>query len=349
MPPTQLISLATALPPHVIEQREAAAFAAEAFGRRYPDFERLSGVFMTSGIRRRHAVRPIEWYGEPLGWPERTEAFISGACELFIVAASRALESAQLTAAEIDTIVTVSSTGIATPSLEARVAMRMGFRPDVERVPVFGLGCAGGVSGLSIAARLARSRPGSTVLLVVVETCTLSFRLDQLTKANIVATALFGDGAAACVLKAADRGIAEIEMTAQHTWPETLDIMGWSVDAEGLGVIFDRDIPTFAESHFGPAMIAMLERSGMELADVARFVCHPGGAKVVTALERALSLQQGTLADERAVLADCGNMSGPTVFFVLERAMRSGLPRRTLMTALGPGFSASCATLRTAA
>ncbi len=347
--PTQLISLATALPPHVIEQREAAAFAAEAFGSRYSDFERLSGVFMTSGIRRRHAVRPIEWYREPLGWPERTEAFVSGAGDLFVAAAKRALEAARLTAAEIDTIVTVSSTGVATPSLEARVAMRMGFRPDVERVPVFGLGCAGGVSGLSIAARLARSRPGSTVLLVVVETCTLSFRLDQLTKANIVATALFGDGAAACVLRTAGTGLANIEMSAQHTWPDTLDIMGWSVDAEGLGVIFDRDIPPFAEANFGPAMTGMLGRSGLELTDIERFVCHPGGAKVVTALERALSLQQGTLEDERAVLADCGNMSGPTVFFVLERAIRSGLPFRTLLTAMGPGFTASCAALRTAA
>ena len=124
----------------------------------------------------------------------------------------------------------------------------MGFRPDVERVPVFGLGCAGGVSGFSIASRLARSRPGSIVLLVAVEFCTLAFRLDELTKANVVATALFGDGAAACVLRAGDGGVAAVEMSGQHTWPDTLDIMGWRIDPQGFGVIFDREIPPFAQT-----------------------------------------------------------------------------------------------------
>lgn len=345
----RILSLATAVPPHVIRQDDAAAFAAAAFGERFPQFEAIAGVFMTSGIRRRHAVRPIDWYLEPLGWPERAEAYLDGGCDLFMAAARRALEAAGVTAAEIDTVVTVSSTGIVTPSLEARVASAMGFRPHIERVPVFGLGCAGGVSGLSIAARLARSRPATNVLLVVVETCTLAFRSDQLTKANIVATALFGDGAAACVLRADAHGLAEVETTAQHTWPDTLDIMGWSVDQEGLGVIFDRSIPPFAEAEFGPAARGMLQRSGLSLADIDRFVCHPGGAKVVTALERALALPQGILADERAVLAEFGNMSAPTVFFVLERALQAGLPKRTMLTAMGPGFSASTATLRAAA
>jgi alkylresorcinol/alkylpyrone synthase len=140
-------------------------------------------------FRRRYAVRPLEWYLEPLGWPERNSAYLEGACQLFVDAATKALRDAGITAAEVDTVVTISSTGIATPSLEARVASRIGFRADVERVPMFGLGCAGGVSGFSIASRLAQSRPGTFVLLVAVELCTLAFRLDELTKANIVATA----------------------------------------------------------------------------------------------------------------------------------------------------------------
>lgn len=345
MQKARIVSLATAVPPHVINQADAASFATSAFGGRFEGFEQVAGVFMTSGIRRRRAVRPLEWYLQPLGWPERSEAYVDGACRLFTDAARRALDTAGLRPSEIDTIVTVSSTGITTPSIEARVAGEMGFSANVERVPVFGLGCAGGVSGLSIAARLAQSRPGSNVLLVAVETCTLSFRADQLTKANVVATALFADGAAALVLRAEEGGLAEVEATAQHAWPDTLDIMGWSVDAEGLGVIFDRSIPPFAEEHFGPAARAMLARSGLSLADIDRFVCHPGGAKVVTALERALALPQGLLADERAVLEEYGNMSAPTVFFVLERALATGLPQRTLMTAMGPGFSAATATL----
>ena len=215
-------------------QRDAAAAAHQGFASRYDDFERLARVFENSGIRQRFTVRPLEWYLEPLGWPERNAAYLEGATQLFFDAAQKALDAAGVRAADVDTVVTVSSTGIATPSLEARVAGRIGFRPDVERVPVFGLGCAGGVSGISIGTRLAQSRPGSLVLVVAVELCTLAFRLDKLTKENIVATALFGDGAAACVLRSGETGIAAVEMSGQHTWPDTLDIMGWDVDAEGL-------------------------------------------------------------------------------------------------------------------
>src|SRR5271168_3694016 len=344
-----LASVATAVPPYAIEQGDATAAARQGFGARFDDFERLAQVFETSGILRRYAVRPLEWYFEPLGWPERSEAFLDGGGRLFIDAATAALEAAGITAAQVDTVVTVSSTGVPTPSLEAHVAARLGFRPDVERVPVFGLGCAGGVSGLSIASRLAQSRPGSVVLLVAVEVCTLAFRLDELTKANIVATALFGDGAAACVLRADEAGIAAVEMSGQHTWPDTLDIMGWNVDPEGFGVIFDRAIPPFAEEHIAPAITGILGRAGLGLAEVDRFACHPGGSKVINALERALSLEQGSLDHERDVLADYGNMSAPTALLVLERLIRTGLPWRTVLTAMGPGFTASCVSLQRAA
>jgi alkylresorcinol/alkylpyrone synthase len=345
----QLLSVATAVPPYCIKQRDAAAAAYVGFAERYPDFERLAGVFANSGIRQRYSVRPIDWFFDVHGWQQRNDAFLEGACQLFIDAAAKALEQAGLTAGEVDTIVSVSSTGIATPSLEARVADQMGFRADVERVPVFGLGCSGGVAGLSIAARMAQSRPGSVVLLVAVEICTLAFRMDQLTKANIVATALFGDGAAACVLKAGAPGIANIEMSGQNKWPDTLDIMGWSVDSEGLGVIFDRSIPPFAKANMRPAVDTMLAKSNLEISDIDRFVCHPGGAKVVEALEHAFSLGQGALDHERTVLADYGNMSGPTVFFVLERAIAAGLPSRALLTSMGPGFSANVVSLKLAA
>ena len=291
-------------------------------------------------------MRPLEWYFEPLGWPERNKAYLEGAVKLFMDAASKALDAAGLRSSDVDTVVTVSSTGIATPSLEARAAEQIGFRPDIERVPVFGLGCAGGVTGLSIAARLAQSRPGSVVLVVAVELCTLSFRLDELTKANIVATALFGDGAAACVLRTGDAGIAEVEMSGQHSWPGTLDIMGWSVDPQGLGVIFDRAIPPFAEANMAPAIQGILARSGLALSDFDRLAFHPGGKKVISALERAFALASGTLDHERDILKEYSNMSAPTALFVLERVIQAGLPARTLLTAMGPGFTTSCVSLR---
>jgi alkylresorcinol/alkylpyrone synthase len=345
----KLVSIATAVPPHVIEQRDAAAAAHRAFAARFGDFERMSRVFAGSGIRRRHAVRPLEWYLESWGWPERTEAYLDGACQLFVDASTKALEAAGIAAGNVDTVVTVSSTGIATPSLEARAAQRVGFRADVERIPIFGLGCAGGVSGFSIASRLALSCPGSVVLLVAVEVCTLAFRLDKLTKANIVATALFGDGAAACVLRAGEEGVAAVEMSGQHNWPDTLDIMGWDVDPNGFGVVFDRAIPPFAEANVASAIAGILDRGGLQLTDIDRFACHPGGAKVIVALERALSMQQGALDHERTVLADYGNMSAPTAFFVLDRLIQAGLPQRTLLSAMGPGFTVSSVSLQRAA
>jgi alkylresorcinol/alkylpyrone synthase len=345
----KLVSVETAIPDNVLFQSDVAAAARDIFAWRYGGFDRMSQVFMTAGIRKRHSVRPLEWFLEPRGWPERTKAYIEGAQKLFVEAATKALGAANMHARDIDTVVTVSSTGIATPSLEARVAGELGFRDNVRRTPVFGLGCAGGVSGLSIAARLAKADPGSNVLVVAVELCTLAFRLDELTKQNIVATALFGDGAAACIVRVAEDGIAEVEAGGEHTWPNTLDIMGWNVDPQGFGVVFAQAIPPFAEGNLGPAITAILADSELRTDDIDRFICHPGGMKVITAVERALSLQQGSLVEERAVLSEYGNMSAPTVLFVLDRVARSGLPHRSALTAMGPGFTASCVTLRRAA
>src|ERR1700726_1813720 len=344
-----LLSLATSVPPHTFLQKDVLAAAWDIFGSRFPDYDRFAGIFTNTGIVKRHGVKPFEWYLEPRGWPERPEAFLTGAEALFVDVPEKALASANLTGGASATVVPVCSTGIATPSLEARVARRMGFRSDVARVPVFGLGCAGGASGLSIASRLAQSRPGTNVLLVTIELCPLALRLDELTKANIIATSLFGDGAAAIVLRAGDGGATRIEDAGEHLWPDTLGIMGWSVDPEGFGVIFRRTIPDFVIAHLNPAVAQILARMQLSMADIDRYICHPGGAKVVSALETALALDRGSLNHERQIIADYGNMSSPTILFVLEQARAKGLPARSLLTALGPGFTASCVALRHAA
>jgi alkylresorcinol/alkylpyrone synthase len=345
--PVSLLGIGTAVPDTVIHQTDAAALAHELFASRYPEYSRLAGVFATSGIHKRHAVRPIEWYRTPRGWPERTAAYIEGAGSLFEASAKRAMDQAGVRAADIDAIVTVSSTGIATPSLEVRSFERLGFGPHTRRIPVFGLGCAGGVSGLAIAADIARGRPNRNVLFVAVELCSLSFRLDTLTKANIVATALFGDGAAACVLRAgvtAPRA-PKIALTGEQAWPGTIDLMGWNVDPEGFGVIFARAIPPFARANMGPAIRAILSSGDLATGDIDRFICHPGGARVVEALEQTLGLPDRSLDIERDILANYGNMSAPTVLFVLERMIAAGLPARSALIAMGPGFTASCAIL----
>jgi alkylresorcinol/alkylpyrone synthase len=339
MRPCSLMSLATAVPPYVVEQSQAKALAREAFAGKKALFDRLSGVFDNAGIARRHVVAPPDWYLRSHGWHDRNSVYLDAAEQLFIEVATAAIQKAGLRPDEIDGVVTVSTTGIATPSLEARCAQRVGLRDDVRRVPVFGLGCAGGVNGLSLASRLAVADPGSIWLFVTVETCSISIRLDSDDPAAVVATALFGDGAAAAVVTAGMHSLAHITGSAEKLWPDTLKIMGWDVDDPGLSVVFDRAIPPFVEAELAVAVDGMCMQLGIERNEIDRLCCHPGGIKVIDAIEKALELNQGELNLEREVLRDYGNMSAPTVLFVLERLLEQGLPDKVMMTAFGPGFT----------
>ena len=333
-----ILSLATAVPPNSIAQADAKALGARAFGGKAALFERLSGVFDNAGIAKRHLVAPAGWYEHGHGWAERNAVYLEAAERLFEESAGAAIAGAGLEAKEIDGVVTVSTTGIATPSLEARVGPRLGLRGDVRRVPMFGLGCAGGVSGLATAAQLAAASPGSNWLFVTVETCSISIRLDSDDPAAVVATALFGDGAAAAVVGDGP-GLARIGGSAERLWPDTLQIMGWRVEDPGLAVIFDRAIPPFVTRELADAIDAILASLSLARSDVDRFCCHPGGTKVVDAIEEALGLAAGTLDLERQILRDHGNMSAPTVLFVLAALLDRGLPERVMMTAFGPGFT----------
>src|SRR3954454_9884838 len=290
MRPCSLLSLATAVPPHVVEQADAKARAREAFGGKKALFDRLSGVFDNAGIARRHIVAPLDWYMADHGWHDRNAIYLEAAESLFIEAATAAIEKASLTPDQIDGVVTVSSTGIATPTLEARVASRVGFRDDIRRVPLFGLGCAGGVNGLALASRLATADPGSLWLFVAVETCSISIRLDSDDPAAVVATALFGDGAAAAVVTSGEHSLARITGSAEKLWPDTLRIMGWDVEDPGLSVVFDRAIPPFVAAELAAALDGMCEQLGIRRDEIDRLCCHPGGVKVLDAIEHSLEL-----------------------------------------------------------
>ena len=314
----------------------------DQFQGRFSEFDRLAPVFKNAGIDNRAIAMPLDWYLEPQGLKERNAVYLKVANQLFVEATQIALAAAKISAAEIDTIVTISSSGMATPTLEARAIIELGFRPDILRVPVFGLGCAGGISGLALGVQLAQATPGSVVLLVVVELCSLWFHQDTLTKANIVASALFGDGAAAVVLSTARASNRHIMGTGvQHTWPSTLQIMGWDVNNSGLEVIFDRDIPPFIRRQIAPVMADFLKRLNLTRDEIVRFGFHPGGIKVLEALESALEMKPGSLDIQRSVLRDHGNMSAPTVLFVLKRLLENANPGIYVMSALGPGFTAA--------
>jgi len=336
----RLLSVATAVPPYRLDQDDVARRISLALGPRSPEIVRLLPTFGNAGIGRRYSCVPIDWYERVHDWPERNGIYLESALALLERATRTALERAGRDPEEIGAIVAVSTTGIATPSLDALLMERMGLRRTVRRLPIFGLGCAGGTIGLARAASMAAAMPNELVLFLVVELCALSFRRDDFTKSNIVATALFGDGAAAALLACGREGTAVVD-SGEYTWPDSLDVMGWDVTGEGLKAIFSRDIPNLVTRHLHDVTVAFLEHRGLTLRDVDRFVCHPGGAKVVDALESAFELAPGTLGDAREVLYEFGNMSAATVMFVLERAFaEAGSWKRALLTALGPGFTA---------
>ncbi|HXR95175.1 MAG TPA: type III polyketide synthase [Rhizomicrobium sp.] len=301
---------------------------------------KLFPVFANTGIDRRYSCVPVEWYLQDHGWKDRTALYIENAVDLLEKVARGLLDETGLKPDEIDNIVVVSTTGVATPSLDALLVERMGLRRDIRRLPIFGLGCAGGVIGLSRAAELAAARPGSKVLFLVVELCALTFRKNDISNSNIVATALFGDGAAGAILSTEGEGPA-FGAAGEHTWPNSLDVMGWDMAEDGLKARFAQSIPALVASDFRPLLDQYLARNGMALSEIDAFACHPGGAKVLDALEDALELERGALEDSRSVLRDYGNMSAVTVLFVAERMDVLKKAQRTLLTALGPGFSAA--------
>jgi len=297
--PATLLSLATAVPPFKVSQAGARKAVRTRFQRTSGLFDRLSGVFDNAGIRNRHTAAPADWYGSEHGLAERNRMYIATAKMLFSTVAATAIRKARLNPGEIDGIVTVSTTGIATPSIEARVFEQLQLRSDIRRVPVFGLGCAGGVSGLALAAQLARASPGTRWLMVAVEICSASASLKADDAAAIVGSALFADGAAAAVVEAGIEGPITLGPSAEVIWPDTHDIMGWRVEDDGLQVVFDRAIPPFVEERFQNAVAALSDRMGVPLESIRRLCCHPGGAKVVNAIEKAMALAHGSLDMER--------------------------------------------------
>jgi alkylresorcinol/alkylpyrone synthase len=332
----RLLALKSAVPPYTLDQSDVAVRAGALF-QKSRDIARLMPVFESTGIERRYSCVPIDWYNQPHGWTDRNALYIENSVALFEKLTLDLLAEAGLKREDIDAIVVSSTTGIATPSLDALVIQKLGLRRDIRRLPIFGLGCAGGVVGLTRAAELAQAHPGSRVLFLVVELCALTFRKDDTSKSNIVATALFGDGAAGAILSTEGKGPV-IGPGGEHTWPDSLGVMGWDVEEDGLKAVFSQSIPSLVANDFKAILQNYLQVNDMRLADIDGFACHPGGAKVLDALEDSFGIPRGALVDSRGVLRDYGNMSAVTALFVLERM--KWRDKKILMTALGPGFSA---------
>jgi alkylresorcinol/alkylpyrone synthase len=353
----RLVALATAVPAHVLRQSDARGGAAQLFSGALGADSRLMEVFEHAQIEKRHLCVPLEWFATDHSFAEKNALYLEHAVRLGGEAARKALARANLQPVDIDHVLFISSTGLATPSVDALLANELGFRSDIRRTPIWGLGCAGGAAGLSRARDFALADPSARVLLVALELCSLSFQFHDLSKRSLVAASLFGDGAAAVVVAGSDSeggtrdGQRPLGLIASQStlWKDTLDVMGWTVDGAGLHVVFSRDIPTIVRGQVRPSLLAFLERCGLGLAEVRHLVAHPGGAKVLSAYAEALELPATAFRHAREVLRDYGNMSSPSCLFVLERFLDSGEIQagdHAVVAALGPGFSAEYVLLR---
>jgi len=337
----EIASVATAVPQHKVLQDTVA----EATKRFFPHLTGLASVFANTGIESRYVCESPDWYLEPRGWEERTASFQRHALALLEEATLKAVAAAGITVADIGAIVVNTITGLAIPSLEARLVNRLPFSRQVERLPIFGLGCGGGVGGLARAVRIAETMPGGHVLFLTVDLCSLCARGNDMSVANFVSIALFGDGAAAVVLRNTrgnelGRPRGRIMAIGEHCWPDTEYIMGWDIKDNGFGVVLSPELPSLMRGALRPAVDEFLARNDLEPSDIKGILMHPGGRRVLDTAQDVLGLSKGDLFHSWEVLREYGNMSSATALFVLDRALRSGASGPHLLAAFGPGFSA---------
>jgi alkylresorcinol/alkylpyrone synthase len=327
----------------------AREYARSHFQSKFHDVERLLDVFDHSRIDARHFCVPPEWFMAGKSFQEKNDTYIEQACKLSEHAIRNCLESADLDPRDIDRMIFVSTTGLATPSIDARLINILKMRSDIRRLPVWGLGCVGGAAGLSLARDYLQAFPRSKVLLVAVELCSLTFQSGDLGKSSFVATALFGDGAAAVQLSGEGVG-PEILATRSTIWPDSLDVMGWNVLNEGMQVVFSRAIPTIVLKYANENISSFLKDNGLKINDVEYFLIHPRGARVIDAYIKALSIDSGKLRIAAEILREYGNMSSVTILYILDQFLKSDDKRPGaygIMTALGPGFSSELLLFKT--
>ncbi len=341
-----VLGVGIARAPHVVDQADAREFARGFFAEDFRALDRLLRAFDNTGIVQRQLAQPLPWYRSPHGFAEKNAVYRECALAMATEASGQALARAGVAAAEVGAVVFVSTTGISTPSLDAELIQALDIPRSAARLPIWGLGCAGGAAGLARAAELVRAR-NETVLLVATEVCSATFMHGDRSKSNLIATALFGDGAAAAVLAPQGEGV-ELLGAASRLLDDSADVMGWTLESEGLRVRFARSIPGIVAQLVPDFRRQAAAAAGLEAQALHHFVLHPGGAKVLDAYAGALEVPRSRLETAHAVLRDHGNMSSPTVLHVLARFMESTArsEQAGLLLGLGPGFSAEGVVVR---
>ncbi len=340
----RIAAVASALPPHFYSQGELLAALEEMWGEKLFNPHRLAELHRNARVEGRHLALPLERYQELATFGARNDAWIESAERLGAEAVRAASERAGIGLNAIDFLLFASSTGLATPSLDARLINRLGLRPDVRRLPLFGLGCVAGAAGIARSADLLRGSPQSVAVLLSVELSSLTLQRRDLSIANLIASGLFGDGAAAVVIGGGDRPHRGPEIRAARSvfYPDSEDVMGWRFSEHGFELILTAKVPDMVRRHLGADVDHFLARHGLERSDIGRWIVHPGGPKVLEAIEETLELPPTALAKSWESLAQVGNLSSSSVLLILEQNLLEPPPPGTLglLFALGPGFCA---------
>ncbi|WP_336922927.1 type III polyketide synthase [Aquipuribacter sp. SD81] len=353
-----LLAARGVLPPHTYPQQRITEELADVLlgpDAAPADHALLRKVHASAGVRTRHLVLPVEAYRDLGGFTASNDVFVEAALDLAERAVREAVAAAGLRLRDVDVLMSTTVTGVAVPSLDARLVHRLGLREDVRRLPVFGLGCVAGAAGVARLHDTVRGEPGAVAVLVAVELCSLTFQRDDTSRANLVASGLFGDGAAAVVLRGsggdddAPPGAPRVLATRSRLYPDTERTMGWDIGASGFRIVLDPGVPDLVRAHLGADVKGFLADHDLDVADVSTYVAHPGGPKVLLAVQEALGLDDDALALTWRSLAQVGNLSSVSVLQVLEATLaeRTPPPGSTgLLLAMGPGFCAELVLLR---
>ena len=329
-------SVMVEFPPHQVGQREALS-GLTGFGG--PQFDRFGA---SAGVQTRRLAIPLAQYGKLSGFTEANDIFIETALELGERALLSALDAAKVKPADVDIVFSTTVTGLAVPTLEARLATRVGMRPDVKRMPLFGLGCVAGAAGVARMNDYLLAYPDQVSVLLAIELCSLTLQRDDYSIANLVAASLFGDGVGAVVAKGSARATMgpRVLATRSRIYPDTEDVMGWNIGTNGFQIKLSTEVANVAEKYLGEDVRNFLSDQGLTPADISTWVCHPGGPKVIEAVEHTLELPADALDYTRKSLRDNGNLSSVSVLDVLRANMADPPPPGSfgLMLAMGPAF-----------
>lgn len=360
----RIAGVASAFPKQYFRQQEITTALKERWAGKLDNPDVLERLLSRVGVEGRHLALPIQGYDGLTSWGKANDAWIEVSEELAEQALCRALSRAGVSAEKLGAIFFVSVTGIASPSIDARLINRMHLPLSIKRIPIFGLGCVAGAAGIARAADYVRAYPDQCAALVSVELCSLTWQRDDLSAANLISAGLFGDGAAAVVVAGAEvdatptevkqaspgqAGGPQILCSRSSFYPGTQAVMGWAVSEKGFRIVLSPDVPRMVYEHLADDVEQFLADNGLSRSDIRSWIMHTGGPKVLEAVEDALQLPKGALDASWDSLRKVGNLSSASVLLVLEDFMNARRPAEGsygLLAAMGPGFCSELVLLR---